>query len=94
MPTRSELIVDHIADYLQFLSSAQSFWFMLNTSYDHCCHLANQFRLDPEDYKVLLIVAGLASYMQFGITIKINPTAWREFLCLRGRGAGRCEVLS
>ncbi len=30
-------------------------------------------RLDPEVYKVLLIVSSLASYTQFGITIKINP---------------------
>jgi hypothetical protein len=63
---------------------------MLNTSYDHGCHLAN--RLDPEDYEALLIVAGLVLYMQFDITIKVNATAWREFL--GGRGAGRCKELS
>jgi len=28
----SEVLLDHIADYLQFISTAQSFWFMLNTS--------------------------------------------------------------
>ncbi len=26
--------MDHIADYLKFISEAQSFWFTLNTSYD------------------------------------------------------------
>ncbi len=26
--------MDHIADYLKFISDAQSFWFVLNTSYD------------------------------------------------------------
>ncbi len=26
--------MDHIADYLKFISDAQSFWFMLNMSYD------------------------------------------------------------
>jgi hypothetical protein len=31
--------------------------------------------LDLEDYKVLLIVAGLVSYVQFGFAIKIKPTA-------------------
>jgi hypothetical protein len=35
---------------------------MLNTSYDHGCHLANQFHLDPEEYEVLLIVASLAGF--------------------------------
>jgi hypothetical protein len=39
MSPRSESILDHIADYLLFLSNAQLFWFMLNTSYDHGCHL-------------------------------------------------------
>jgi hypothetical protein len=61
MPTRSESILDHITGYLPFLSNAQLFWFTLHTSYDNGCHLANQFFLDPEDYKVLLIVASLVS---------------------------------
>jgi hypothetical protein len=58
-----ESILDHIADYLRFLSSAQSYWFMLNTSYDHGCHLANQFLLGPNDYGILFIAAGLTLYM-------------------------------
>ncbi len=29
-------------------------WFMLNTSYDHGCHLASQFCLEPNNYKVVL----------------------------------------
>jgi hypothetical protein len=60
MSSSSEVILDHIADCLRFISKAQSFWFMLNTSYDQGCHLTNQFRLDPEEYEALLIVAGLA----------------------------------
>jgi hypothetical protein len=60
------------------ISDAQSFWFMLNTSYDHGFHLAHCFCLEPNDYKVLLVVAGLALYTQFGFTIK--PTAWTKFL--------------
>ncbi len=59
-----ESILDHIAHYLRFLSNTQSYWFTLNTSYDHGCHLANQFRLGPNDYKVLFIIAGLESYKQ------------------------------
>ena len=32
MSKRSVVLFDHIADYLQFISNAQSFWFTLNTS--------------------------------------------------------------
>ena len=57
MRQRSESILDHIAEYLQFLSHAPSFWFTLNTpSYDHGCHLARWFHLDPDHYEVLLLL--------------------------------------
>ncbi len=52
MSSSSESILDHIADYLKFVSGAQSFWFTLNTSYNHDCHLASRFRLEPIDYEV------------------------------------------
>ena len=32
MTLSSDALLDHIADYLQFISNAQSFWFTLNTS--------------------------------------------------------------
>jgi hypothetical protein len=63
MSLSSESILDHIADYLTFISGAQSFWFTLNTSYHHGCHLASQCRLEPNDYEVLLVVAGLVSLL-------------------------------
>jgi hypothetical protein len=63
---------------------------LLNTSYEHNCHLASQFHLDPEDYEVLLIVANLALYMQFGFTIK--PNAWGEFLGDHWFAANHCEI--
>ena len=47
-------------------------------SYDHGCHLASQFRLDPHNYEVLLIVAGLVDYTRFDLTMK--STAWRKLL--------------
>jgi hypothetical protein len=78
MSLSSESILDHIAEYLQFISNAQSFWFTLNTSYNHGCHLANRFHLEPNDYEVLLIVAGLALYTRLGFAIK--QTAWQKFL--------------
>jgi hypothetical protein len=59
MSRSSDSILDHIADYLGFISNAQSFWFMLNTSYDHGCKFANCIHLEPNDYEMLLFVAGL-----------------------------------
>ena len=58
MSSSSEALLDHKADFLKFISKAQSFWFSLDTSYNHGCYLANRFRLDPEEYEALLIVAG------------------------------------
>ena len=59
---------------MKFISSAQSFWFMLDTSYGHGCHLANRFCKEWNDYEVLLFVASLAHYTRFGFAMK--PTAW------------------
>ena len=75
---------------MRFISNAQSFWFMLNTSYDHGCHLASQFHLDPNDYEVLLVVAGLAHYTQFGFAMK--PTTWRKFLEGHQFASDDCEI--
>ena len=49
-----------------------------HTRYSHVCHLANRFCLEPNDYEVLLVVAGLAHYTRFGFSMK--PTAWSKFL--------------
>ena len=78
LSSSSESILDLIADYLKFISGAQSFWYMLNTSYNHDCHLASWFGLELNNYEVLLVVAGLALYTRLGFVIR--PTAWRKFL--------------
>ncbi len=54
MSQSSKSILDQIADFLKFISKTQSFWFTLNTSYNHGCHLTNPFRLDPDKYEVVL----------------------------------------
>jgi hypothetical protein len=90
MSSSCESILDHIAGYQKFISKAQSFWFTLNTSYDHGCHLASQFRLEPNDYKVLLVVAGPALYTQLGFAIK--PTVWRKFLGGHRFAVDNCTV--
>jgi hypothetical protein len=41
MSLSSESVLDHIAEYLTSIFGTQSFWFTLNTSYHHGCHLAS-----------------------------------------------------
>jgi len=82
--------LDHIADFLKFISNTQSFWFTLDTSYNHGCHLANRFGLEPNDYEVLLIVAGLAHHTRFGFAMK--PTAWSKFLRGHRFASDDCEI--
>jgi len=76
MFSSSEALLDHIANFLKFISNTQSFWFTLNTSYNHGCHLTNRFILEPNDYKALLTIAGLGHYTRFGFAMK--PTAWSK----------------
>jgi hypothetical protein len=52
MSSQYDLVRDHIADFLIFLSSALSFWFSLNTSYDH---------LSTDKTTVVAAVAALAA---------------------------------
>ena len=90
MSSSSEVLLDHIADFLKFISSAQLFWFSLDTSYDHGCHLASRFRLNPDEYEALLIIADLASYTRFGFQIKAG--AWRKFLGGRWFVIDNCAI--
>ena len=43
--------LDHLAEFLIYLSTASSFWFSLDSSYDHECHLSKQFGTSPQDYE-------------------------------------------
>ena len=54
MSSRYDVARDHIADFLIFRSSAPSFWFSLNTSYDH---------LATDKTAVVAAVAALAAVM-------------------------------
>jgi len=47
MSQSSDTLLDHVADYLRFISNTKKIWFSLNTSYDHGCYLASRFCLDP-----------------------------------------------
>jgi len=63
---------------------------MLDTSYNHGCHLANRFGLEPNDYEVLLVVAGLAHHTRFAFAMK--PTAWSKFLWGHRFASDDCEI--
>jgi hypothetical protein len=69
------VLLDHIAEFLLFLSGAPLFWFTLNTSYNHGLHLSRRFSLSPHDYECLLAAANLAHYTKSGFTIK--PKEWK-----------------
>ena len=90
MSQSSQSILDHITEMLRFVSITQSFWFTLNMSYIHGCHLANRFHLEPNDYEVLLVVAGLAHYTRFGFAMKL--TAWSKFLGGHRLASDNCEI--
>ncbi len=65
MSSRYDLVRDHIADFLIFLSSAPSFWFSLNTSYDH---------LATDETAVVAVVAALAAVVAVMATATATAT--------------------
>ena len=42
VPSYGGALLDHLADHLIYLSTASSFWFSLDSSYDHEFHLSKQ----------------------------------------------------
>jgi hypothetical protein len=69
----------HLADHLIYLSSSSSFWFSLNSSYDHDFHLSKRLGMTPKDYEFLLVAADLAHFhKRWGFSIK--TTKLRLFL--------------
>ena len=51
------ILGDHLADHLIYLSSSSSFWFSLNSSYEHDFHLSKRLGMRPKDYEYLLVAA-------------------------------------
>ncbi len=66
MSSRYDVIRDHIVDFLIFLSSAPSFWFSLNTIYDH---------LSTDKTAVVAAVAVLAVVVAVMVTATATGTA-------------------
>jgi hypothetical protein len=73
------VLLDHIAEFLLFLSDTPLFWFTVNTSYYHAFHLSRWFGLCPHDYECLLATTNLANYTKSG-KFAIMPMEWKTFL--------------
>ncbi len=72
-------LLDHLAEHMMYLSAASSFWFNLNSSDDHDCHLSKRLGMSPHDYEYLLVAANLAQFHpKWGFSIKILK--WKLFL--------------
>jgi hypothetical protein len=50
-------IFDHLAEYFHYLAAAPSFWFSLNSSYDHEFHLSRRLGMSPDDYECIMVAA-------------------------------------
>ena len=72
-------LLDHLAEYMIYLSTASSFWFSLDSSYDHEFHLSKRFGMSPQDYEHLLVAAHLAHFhTKWGFSIK--KVKWNLFV--------------
>jgi len=55
-----------------YLSTASSFWFSLNSSYDLEFHLSKRFGMIPHDYDCIIIAANLAErHRKFGFAMTL-----------------------
>jgi hypothetical protein len=72
-------LLDHLAEHIRYLSTASSFWFSVNSGYDHGCQLSKRMGMSPQDYEYLLVAAHLAHFHQKrGFSIK--KVNWKLFL--------------
>ena len=72
-------LLDHLAEHIRYLSTSSSFWFSVNSSYDHGCHLSKRMGMSPQYYEYLLVAANLAHFHQKrGFSMKILK--WKLFL--------------
>ena len=72
-------LLDHLGEHMLYLSTTPSFWYSLNSSYDHGFHLSHRLGMPPLDYERLLAAANLAHYHpKWGFTILVDR--WKMFL--------------
>jgi hypothetical protein len=76
--SHDDSLLNHLAEYMIYLSTASSFWFSLDSSYDHEFHLSKRFGMSPQDYEHLLVAAYLAHFhTKWGFSIK--KLKWKLF---------------
>ena len=72
-------LLGHLAEHMLYLSTTPSFWYSLNSSYDHGFHLSHRLGMTPHDYERLLAAANLAHYHpKWGFTNMVDR--WKMFI--------------
>jgi hypothetical protein len=66
VPSYGGALLDHLADHLIYLSTATSFWYSLDSSYDHEFHLSKRLGMSPNDYEYLLLQPNLLTFIKNG----------------------------
>jgi hypothetical protein len=72
MPTSYDgTLLDHLVEHMVYLSTASSFWFSLDSSYNHEFNLSKRLGMSPQAFKFLLVAAQLAHFhKKLGFYIK------------------------
>ena len=52
-------ILDHLAEYFLYLAAAPSFWFSINSSYDHEFHLSHRLGIEAMQQEWIVAVAAV-----------------------------------
>jgi hypothetical protein len=72
-------ILDHLAEFMLYLSTASSFWFSLNSAHDRSISLSDRLGMSQHDYERLLVTADLAKFQHtWGFQIKLME--WNNFI--------------
>ena len=72
-------ILDHLAEFMLYLSTASSFWFSLNSAHGRSISLSDRLGMSQHDYERLLVAADLAQFHNtWGFQIKLME--WNNYI--------------
>ena len=74
-------ILDHLAEHMLYLSTASSFWFSLDSSYDHEFHLSKRFGMIPHDYECIFTIKLTLLNAFLNGRLKLQLTGWTIMPC-------------
>jgi hypothetical protein len=80
-------LLDHLAEYLIYLSSSSSFWFSLNSSYEHDFHLSIRLVMTPKDYELVMTPKDY-EYLLVAADLAHVDKRWGFSILLEGHGIG------